>query len=93
MDGFPTRAMMVMTTRLKSLLLIGLCLGLTLGGCGRKAPLETPGASTPETDGALDPAVAAAAAKEAEAKPKQMFFLDPLIGANKPSEEITDSVQ
>lgn len=81
MDGFPTKAMMVMTTWLKSLLLIGLCLGLTLGGCGRKAPLEKPGASTPVTDGALDPAVAASVAKQAETEPRRTFFLDPLIGA------------
>ncbi|MEO9528217.1 lipoprotein [Roseibium sp.] len=49
---------MAMTTRLKLLALLGLCLGLILTGCGRKGSLDDPGAPVPEAGEALDPAVA-----------------------------------
>jgi len=49
---------MAMTNRLKLLALLGLCLGLTLAGCGRKGSLDDPGAPASEASGAVDPAVA-----------------------------------
>ncbi len=69
---------MAMTTRLKLLALLGLCLGLILTGCGRKGSLDDPGAPAPEAGGAVDPAVAA----QAQAAPPEndrSFPLDILI--------------
>jgi len=50
---------MAMTSRLKSLALIGLCLSVTLAGCGRKGSLDDPSAPEPQAGAAVDPAIAA----------------------------------
>lgn len=70
-----------MTTRFKILALIGLCLSLTLAGCGRKGDLDVPGTPTAPENGAVDPADTAAVAT-AEIEPEvdeDPFFLDFLI--------------
>ncbi|WP_422373869.1 lipoprotein [Roseibium sp.] len=69
---------MAMTTRLKSLALIGLCLSVTLAGCGRKGGLDDPSAPPAQEGTAVDPAVAA----QVEPAPPQnnkSFPLDFLI--------------
>ncbi len=69
-----------MTTRFKSLALIGLCLSLTLAGCGRKGSLEDPAAVTPQADAAAaDPAVAPAPPASEAPESDKPFFLDFLI--------------
>lgn len=70
---------MVMTTRFKSLALIGLCLSLTLAGCGRKGSLEDPSAPAPAADGAVDPAVIASSEPPVQPESDKSFFLDFLI--------------
>jgi predicted small lipoprotein YifL len=46
-----------MTTRFKILVMLGLCLSLTLGACGRKGSLDDPSAPTPPaSSAAADPA-------------------------------------
>ena len=74
---------MVTTRRFYSFAIAGLCLGLLVAGCGRKAGLETPGAPTVAETTAVDPAVVAATAAQVDEEEKKTFFLDPLIGANK----------
>ena len=69
---------MAMTIRLKSLALIGLCLSVTLAGCGRKGGLDDPNAPRPEAGAAVDPAVAAQAPAPAPQNDKS-FPLDFLI--------------
>ncbi|GAB4512257.1 MAG: hypothetical protein Tsb0019_08630 [Roseibium sp.] len=49
---------MAMKTRFHLLALLGLCLSLTLAGCGRKGGLDDPGAPPPDASAAVDPAVA-----------------------------------
>ncbi|MEP3431621.1 MAG: hypothetical protein ABJN98_23260 [Roseibium sp.] len=81
MDGFRNKAMMVMTTRFKISLVLGLCFGLALVGCGRKADLDKPTATPQNEIEATDPAVAASTAiQPTETAEKKGFFLDPLIG-------------
>jgi len=67
-----------MTSRLKSLALLGLCLSVTLAGCGRKGGLDDPGAPAPQAETAVDPAVAAAA-EPAAPQNDESFALDFLI--------------
>jgi predicted small lipoprotein YifL len=69
---------MVMTMRFKTLALVGLCLSVTLAGCGRKGGLDTPGAPVQQADSAVDPAVAAPVEPAAPESDKS-FFLDFLI--------------
>ncbi len=68
---------MVMKSRLKILTLLGLCLGLTLAGCGRKGSLDNPGAPAPSQGAAVDPAAAAVQPQKPESD--EPFFLDFLI--------------
>lgn len=70
---------MVMAPRFKTLALLGLCLGLTLAGCGRKGNLDDPGAPVPPEGGAADPAVAATSVPAEEPRSDKPFFLDFLI--------------
>ncbi|MTI07535.1 hypothetical protein E1180_18705 [Roseibium denhamense] len=49
---------MATTSRMKALVLLSVCLGLALGGCGRKGGLDTPGTAQPAAEGPVDPAVA-----------------------------------
>ncbi|GAB2186516.1 hypothetical protein LAB1_38250 [Roseibium sp. LAB1] len=69
---------MVMTMRFKTLALVGLCLSVTLAGCGRKGGLDDPGAPVQQADTGVDPAVAAPVQPEAPESDKT-FFLDFLI--------------
>lgn len=69
---------MAMTPRLKTLALLGLCLSVTLAGCGRKGGLDDPGAPAPQAGAAVDPAVAAAPVEPAPDS-DEPFFLDFLI--------------
>lgn len=69
---------MAMTTRLKLLALLGICLSLTLTGCGRKGGLDDPGAPAPQAEGAVDPAVAVPLQPDPPETGKS-FFLDFLI--------------
>lgn len=77
---------MVTTRRFKILAITGCCLGLLLAGCGRKAALEVPGASTPSTTAAevrsAQGAGVPATGTSEPAVPERNngFFLDPLIG-------------
>lgn len=80
---------MVTTRRFYSFAIAGLCLGLLVSGCGRKAGLETPGAPSVAETTAVDPAVVAATAPQVEEEETKTFFLDPLIGANKPEDTET----
>ncbi|WP_199823619.1 lipoprotein [Labrenzia sp. OB1] len=66
-----------MKSRIKILTLLGLCLGLTLTGCGRKGALDDPGAPPAQQGAAADPAVAAVQSQEPESD--EPFFLDFLI--------------
>ncbi|MHA7775711.1 LPS translocon maturation chaperone LptM [Roseibium sp. M-1] len=71
---------MAMTTRLKTLALLGLCLSLTLAGCGRKGSLDVPGApAAAETGSAVDPALAAVPEQPETPENDKPFFLDFLI--------------
>jgi len=67
-----------MTPRLKTLALLGLCLSVTVAGCGRKGGLEDPSAPEPAAGAAVDPAVAAAP-PQAPPQNNEPFFLDFLI--------------
>jgi len=69
---------MAMTPRFKTLALLGLCLSVTLAGCGRKGGLDDPSAPAPQADTAVDPAVAATQAEPAP-KNDEPFFLDFMI--------------
>lgn len=69
---------MAMTPRLKILALLGLCLSVTLAGCGRKGSLDDPGAPAPQAGAAVDPAVAAAQPQPAP-QDNRTFPLDFLI--------------
>jgi predicted small lipoprotein YifL len=78
---------MVTMRRFRILAMTGFCLGLLLTGCGRKAALETPSASTqPVTattaagpvQGSDIPATGTS--EPAAPKTNSGFFLDPLIG-------------
>ncbi len=73
------RAEMATTFRYKPLLLLGLCLGLALAGCGRKGSLETPGAPSADVSPAADPALAVVETPSAEPENGESFFLDFLI--------------
>ncbi|WP_205756118.1 lipoprotein [Labrenzia sp. 011] len=66
-----------MNSRLKVLALLGLCLGLTLAGCGRKGSLDNPGSPEPPQGTAADPAASAVPPQEPQSD--QSFFLDFLI--------------
>ena len=69
-----------MTTRFKILALIGLCLSLSLAGCGRKGSLENPSApSAPAASAVVDPAAATAAEVPGTPENNDPFFLDFLI--------------
>jgi predicted small lipoprotein YifL len=70
---------MAMTTRFKTLALLGLCLSLTLAGCGRKGGLDRPGEPEPQADAAVDPALAAAPVQPEAPENDKPFFLDFLI--------------
>lgn len=70
---------MAMTTRFKTLALLGLCLSLTLAGCGRKGALDNPAAPAAQTDAAVDPALAAAPVQPETPESDKPFFLDFLI--------------
>ncbi|WP_428648132.1 lipoprotein [Roseibium sp.] len=74
------RAFIVMTTRFKLLALLGLCLSLTLAGCGRKGGLDDPGAVQAEPDAvAADPAVAVEPVQAEAPENDKPFVLDFLI--------------
>ncbi len=66
-----------MTMRFKTLALVGLCLSVTLAGCGRKGGWKT-GSAVQQADAAVDPAVAAPVQPEAPQSDKP-FFLDFMI--------------
>ncbi|WP_305986678.1 lipoprotein [Roseibium sp. MMSF_3544] len=68
-----------MTTRFKILALIGLCLSLTLAGCGRKGALDVPGTPEAAETGAVDPADAPPPPQLEPESEKESFFLDFLI--------------
>ncbi len=68
-----------MTSRFKILVLLGLCLSLTLGACGRKGALETPGVQAPPAgSAAVDPTLPTAPDEAVEPR-NESFFLDFLI--------------
>lgn len=67
-----------MTMRFKTLALVGLCLSVTLAGCGRKGGLSDPRTPVQQADTVADPAVAAPVQPEAPESDKS-FFLDFLI--------------
>jgi len=68
-----------MTSRFKTLALLGLCLGLTVAGCGRKGSLDDPGAPVTPENAAVDPAVVEQTLPPAEPQSDKPFFLDFLI--------------
>ncbi len=70
---------MVTTIRFKTLALLGLCLALTLGACGRKGSLDTPGQPSVEETGAADPALAVQPEQPGPPESDRSFFLDFLI--------------
>lgn len=70
---------MVMTNRFKILALLGLCLSMTLAGCGRKGGLDDPGAVAPQAETAVDPAIAPAPPHTEPAQNDKSFPLDFLI--------------
>lgn len=69
-----------MTTRFKFLVMLGLCLSLTLGACGRKGALDNPAAPAPAADSnaAVDPAIPLPP-DESLTPRNDSFFLDFLI--------------
>lgn len=88
--------------RLKSVAIVGLCLGLLVSGCGRKAGLETPTSATPDEAELGEVAANGTAAADTadaddgsatEQQETSRFFLDRLIGANTPDDtEETDAI-
>ena len=68
-----------MTTRFKTLALIGLCLSVILAGCGRKGDLDDPGAPATADSGAVDPADAPEPPPLEPQSDRQTFPLDFLI--------------
>jgi len=79
-EGGPNglKGKVAMTFRLKSLALIGLCLSVTLVGCGRKGGLDDPTAPSPQAESAVDPATAVAV-DTAPPRNEKSFPLDFLI--------------
>lgn len=72
-----------MTTMFKCLTVAGLGLTLFVAGCGRKADLETPSASTAVQTETSDTATGVSSTDVIEdTKEEKRFFLDPLIGLN-----------
>ncbi|WP_298963982.1 lipoprotein [uncultured Roseibium sp.] len=68
-----------MTTRFGTLALLGLCLSLTLAGCGRKGSLDEPGAAAQQTYAGVDPADAPAPPPTEPPASDKTFPLDFLI--------------
>jgi predicted small lipoprotein YifL len=70
---------MAMTTRFKILALLGLCLSVTLTGCGRKGGLDDPSAAASQAETAVDPAIAPAPPQTEPPESEKSFPLDFLI--------------
>lgn len=73
---------MKFTSRHRAVLALGLCVALGIAGCGRRGPLEAPGAATapaPQQANSVSTAMPSANAAT-EAKPmNERFILDALI--------------
>jgi|GEM_PF-1983598 len=71
---------MVTTDRFKVIAIAGVCLGLALSGCGRKAALDVPAAASEPAPAADTGEIAATPVAPAPQPASSGFILNPLIG-------------
>lgn len=80
MDLRAKRAVMVTTDRFKTIAITGLCLGLVLSGCGRKAALDIPSAASEQVPAQENGQPVEPVVQPAPEPANTGFILNPLIG-------------